>query len=309
MDHSIFLDYTNCLAESIGATHGLTDNEVETLVAKIPKHHENIVEQANAGESACFTLPEQDTKPLHDLIKAHTNKWDNVVILGSGGAVIAVDSICNCRLSSRWILDDKTRKKHPRVLTLHNADPVAVQELVAAVDIKKTLFVVISRSGLTSDSNALAAWIVAYLKRKLENQPKQTINIRNREDHSPLADLARSLKATILPQPANLTDRFSVLGPGPLFIAGLCGINIDDVLAGAKAMKDRCWQGDAWTNPAYMHALLHYLLTRKRRKTMHTTMAFDYRLRGITAWYDHLLSVSLGKCLTRKAKLYTLALP
>ena len=48
---SLTLDYTNCLAEAIGATHGLTKSEVDTLVAKFPKHHENVEELRTTGES------------------------------------------------------------------------------------------------------------------------------------------------------------------------------------------------------------------------------------------------------------------
>ena len=46
---SLSLDFTNCLSESIGATHGLTKSEVDTLVAKFPKHHENIDEMRANG--------------------------------------------------------------------------------------------------------------------------------------------------------------------------------------------------------------------------------------------------------------------
>jgi glucose-6-phosphate isomerase len=55
-------------------------------------------------------------------------------------------------------------------------------------------------------------------------------------------------------------------------------------------------------NPAYMHSLIHYLLTRKRRKTIHAMMAFSKRLYHVVDWYSHLLSVSLGKMLNRKGK-------
>ena len=48
---SLILDYTHSLAGSIGATHGLTDAEVDTLVAKFPKYHESVEElRANGAE-------------------------------------------------------------------------------------------------------------------------------------------------------------------------------------------------------------------------------------------------------------------
>jgi glucose-6-phosphate isomerase len=51
-----------------------------------------------------------------------------------------------------------------------------------------------------------------------------------------------------------------------------------------------------------MHSLVHYLLTRKRRKTIHVMFSFSNRLYGVAEWYSHLCSVSLGKMLNRKGK-------
>lgn len=51
-----------------------------------------------------------------------------------------------------------------------------------------------------------------------------------------------------------------------------------------------------------MHSLVHYLLTRKRRKTIHVMFSFSNRLHAIGQWYSHLCGVSLGKMLNRKGK-------
>ena len=67
-------------------------------------------------------------------------------------------------------------------------------------------------------------------------------------------------------------------------------------------MDERTRHDRATENPAYMHSLIHYLLTRKRRKTIHATMAFSNRLLGLVDWYSHLLAVSLGKMLNKKGK-------
>jgi glucose-6-phosphate isomerase len=102
--------------------------------------------------------------------------------------------------------------------------------------------------------------------------------------------------------PANLAGRYAVLGSATLFVAGMCGIDIAALIKGGADMDRRCRNGDAANNPAYMHSLVHYLLTRKRRKTIHQTVAYGDRLSAVAQWYDHLLAVSLGKMLNRKGK-------
>ena len=107
------LDFTNCLAESIGATHGLTDQEIDTLVAKFPKHHETIEELRASGESAFFDLPYQDL--------VTSTSWSS-----PQGQVAEYGHCRHCRrchrpqtllrvlLPEQWnLLDDKARKGCP----------------------------------------------------------------------------------------------------------------------------------------------------------------------------------------------------
>jgi glucose-6-phosphate isomerase len=298
------LDFTNCLASSIGATHGLTNAEMDTLIAKIPKHHENVAELRSTGESSWFDLPNQDTTALKKQIKEHLGKWENLVIVGIGGACISARSLLDTLAPLHLnLLPPAQRKKAPRIFYIDNADPATVNQTLAVIDPKKTLFQFISRSGTTAETNALLLWLLPWLRKKAgKNAPDKQVVILTDPDRSPAAEVAAKEGVTVLPIAENIGTRFGVFSNSALFPAALCGLDIDALLAGAQEMERRCWHGDAWANPAYMHSLIHYLLTRKRRKTIHATVAFDGRMKGIIEWYDHLLAVSLGKMLNRKGK-------
>src|SRR4051812_47910319 len=113
---SLILDFTNCLAEAIGATHGLTKSEVDTLVAKFPKHHENIEELRSTGESSFFDLPYQNSGELKALIKKHHGAWENIVLIGTGGSLISPKSLFITLGHGEYNqLDPKERKGAPRV--------------------------------------------------------------------------------------------------------------------------------------------------------------------------------------------------
>lgn len=301
---SLSLDYTNCLAEAIGATHGLTKSEVDTLVAKFPKHHENIEEMRSNGESGFFELPYQNTGELKAVLKKHQGKWDDLVVLGMGGSVIAPKSLFTALAHHHYNhLEPKGRKGSPRVFFCSNPDPKAIGDLFDSIDWKRTLFQISSKSGSTVETLAMFMWLLEQLKKKggkaaVSNQ----VVITTDREKSPLAEIARQEKIDLLNVPANLTGRFGVLGNAGLFVAGMCGIDIDALLAGAAAMDKRCRHGDPYNNPAYMHSLVHYLLTRKRRKTIHVMFSFANSLFGVADWYSHLCSVSLGKMLNRKGK-------
>jgi glucose-6-phosphate isomerase len=300
----VTLDFTNCLAEAIGATHGLTKSEVDTLIAKFPKHHENVDELRTNGESGFFDLPYQDLSELNNLLKKHAGKWDNLVVVGIGGSSLAAEcllsSLGHCAYNE---LEAKDRKGAPRVYFANNPDPQYLTELLDVLDFKKTLFQVVSKNGTSVETLCIWLWLSELIKKKagkgaLTSQVVMTTDI----EKSPLAEIARQEKIDLLPIPSNVTSRYGVLGNAGLFAAGLCGIDIPALLAGAADMDKRCRHGDAMRNPAYMHALIHYLLTRKRRKTMHVTFSFSSRIHAIGQWYSHLCSVSLGKMLNRKGK-------
>ncbi len=304
------LDYTNCLAGAIGATHGLTDSEMDTLIAKIPKHHENIAELRETKESSWFDSPHQDLTDLHELIAKHTGKWEYIVVIGSGGASLMakslIESLCPHHRNLATAAKGKAKTKEvkpPKILFLENTDPVAIEDVISVIDPKKTLFQVICRTGTTVESVGIFLWLIDWLKKNAtKTAVTKQILLCTDVERSPLIEITNEEKIPVLPWPEYLGDRYGVFGNYSLFTAALAGVDIEAVLAGARAMEERCWHGDAWSNPAYMHSLIHYLLTRKRRKTIHATMGFSSRLAGAIDWYNHLLGVSLGKMLNRKGK-------
>jgi len=301
---SLTLDFTNCLAEAIGATHGLTKSEVDTLVAKFPKHHENIDEVRANGESGFFDLPYQDQSELKALVKKHAGAWENILLVGIGGSILAPKSLFRAVAHSQYnLLDPKARNKGPRVFFLENPDPKAVTELFDVIDPKKTLVQIICRSGTSVDTLAAFMWLADLFKKKVgKTALTAQFVITTEREKSPLAEIAKQEKIDLLPLAANLTGRFGILGNQSLLMASLIGLKVDELLKGGADMDKRCRHGDPHKNPAYMHSLVHYLLTRKRRKTMHVMFSYSNRVHAIGEWYNHLASVSLGKMLNRKSK-------
>ena len=135
---SLILDYTHSLAGSIGATHGLTDAEVDTLVAKFPKYHESVEELRANGESAFFEMPYQDLKPVKELIKKHKGKWESVVVVGMGGAAVTPLTLVRSIIHERWNeLPVKGRKNAPRLYEIDNLDPKSITDLVDVLTSRK----------------------------------------------------------------------------------------------------------------------------------------------------------------------------
>src|SRR5205814_9501134 len=94
--------------------------------------------------------------------------------------------------------------------------------------------------------------------------------------------------------PQGVGGRFSVLSAVGLFSAGMCGIDIDALLAGAAAMDKRLKDGDVLANPAALIAAIHYALDRKG-KHIAVMMPYSTSLYYLGDWFRQLWAESLGK--------------
>ena len=70
----------------------------------------------------------------------------------------------------------------------------------------------------------------------------------------------------------------------------IVGVNINELFSGVKEMFNRCSQTDILKNPAYMYALLHTILYRKKSKSLAILMPFSGTLKSTADWYVQLLA-------------------
>jgi glucose-6-phosphate isomerase len=77
--------------------------------------------------------------------------------------------------------------------------------------------------------------------------------------------------------------------------AALIGINVRQVLAGARDMVHLCKRADPAINPALAYAGLQWLADTQLGKRIHVFMPYCDQLRDFAAWFVQLWAESLGK--------------
>jgi glucose-6-phosphate isomerase len=105
-----------------------------------------------------------------------------------------------------------------------------------------------------------------------------------------------------LPVPPDVGGRFSVQTAVGLLPAAFLGIDVDALLDGAEAMRERVRDPDAARNPAFSFASLHDAFWGHANVTV--WMAYCDALRGIGEWFQQLWAESLGKHLPQGAGHY-----
>lgn len=155
---------------------------------------------------------------------------------------------------------------------------------------------VISKSGTTLETQAL----FALLRGALGGVASSHIVVTS-DEGSAFERQATRAGWSVLPLPKMVGGRYSVFSPAGLFPVLLMGIDAQELLAGAFAMRQRCLAADAPENPAMqMAAGLHY--HRGKGRTIHDHFLFSNSLGGLGQWYRQLMAESLGKQSGRRGK-------
>lgn len=84
------------------------------------------------------------------------------------------------------------------------------------------------------------------------------------------------------------------MSPVGLLAAAVCGIDIEELLAGASYADEVCSVDNVYKNPAYMAATLQYL-AMQTGKNISVMMPYADSLKYIADWYAQLWAESLGK--------------
>jgi glucose-6-phosphate isomerase len=101
--------------------------------------------------------------------------------------------------------------------------------------------------------------------------------------------------------PEKVGGRYSVLSPVGLFPLGLLGINIEELLTGAKSARDMYIHDDVEKNPAAESASIQFQHF-KRGVNIFDLFLFSNDLESVGKWNRQLVAESLGKEYNRKGE-------
>ncbi|MFW6007008.1 MAG: glucose-6-phosphate isomerase [Bacillota bacterium] len=294
----IKLDVNNMFSDKIGEKHGIKRAIVDEHQEKIHELHQAIKEQEKEGKMGFMELPFQDRKiieKIKEVAKKLEGNIENFVVLGIGGS--ALGSIALKTALKDPYLDLKSEV--PKLFIPDNVDPVRFKKLLERLNLEKTVFNIISKSGGTAETMSLFLIARKAVKKEVADANLADHFIATTSEKTGyLIKIAEREGLTTFNIPDNVGGRFSVLSPVGLLFAATAGIDIEELLAGARYMYHKCDNGNLWKNPAYLMGLLQYLAYQDGKK-MSVMMPYSHQLKDIADWYRQLWAESLGKELDR----------
>lgn len=297
----IKLDVTNMFAEKVGKKHGIKRDDVDSLQKKAEEIHRSLNEQKDKGKMGFMELPYQEEELIAKIEKeaGRAEEFENFVVIGIGGSALGNIALQTALNPPYYNLNSNARKGKPRLFVPDNSDPDRLQALLETLDLQKTLFNVITKSGTTAET--MSQFLIAreaVAEKVGEDKLADHFIATTSKDSGFLKEIAarEGLKTFYIPE--NVGGRFSVLSPVGLVSSAFCGINIGKLLEGARRMAERCKTADIWQNPAYLNGALHYLAYHQG-KNIAVMMPYAHQLKDMADWFRQLWAESLGKAINR----------
>ncbi len=220
--------------------------------------------------------------------------FDTLVVLGIGGSALGNIALHMGLRPLNWnSMNREEREGYLRVFVVDNVDPDFVASILDMVDLRTTLFNVISKSGSTAEAMA-NYMVVRTLLESSGLNPRDHLLFTTDPERGTLRKIAKSEGIRTLSIPPDVGGRFSVLSPVGMLSAMAEGLDIDEIHEGAEDAIRDCFKDDVWKNPAALIALTHYLFMKNGRNIA-VMMPYSNRLYYLADWFRQLWAESLGK--------------
>jgi glucose-6-phosphate isomerase len=292
------LDYNNMFSSRLGSGRGLDPAALSAMADRFRSLHADVEGRRRSGELGFYELPYEG--PVVDGIERFAEgagqAFSNLVVLGIGGSALGTIAMRSALLDPFWNeLSSEGRDHFPRIYVVDNPDPATFSALLNHIDVRQTLFNVVSKSGGTAETMSQLLIVRERLEALIGDRYRSHILFTTDPEKGVLRRLARDEGIAALEVPQNVGGRFSVLSAVGLLPAAMGGIDIRALLEGAREMDERCRTDDLARNPAGIFAALQYMADREARAPIHVMMPYSDRLRDVADWFRQLWAESLGK--------------
>jgi transaldolase/glucose-6-phosphate isomerase len=210
--------------------------------------------------------------------------YGHVVLNGMGGSSLAPEVLR--RTFGR-------QEGFPELLVLDSTDPDKVAEVRSKVDPARTLFVVSSKSGTTTEPLMFYRYWYDQVARVKENPGENFVAVTDPGTKME-ADATRDKFGRVFLNPADIGGRYSALSFFGMVPAALMGVDVRKLLDRAERVMHACSQVvPAGENPgARLGAIIGECAKAGRDKL---TIVADPRVASFGLWVEQLIAESTGK--------------
>ena len=212
--------------------------------------------------------------------------YRHVVLLGMGGSSLGPEVLRQTFGSAPG---------YPELIVLDSTVPAWVRSVAGSIDPARTLFLVSSKSGSTTEPNMFYAYFRSLVEEALGEEQAGGNFIAITDPGSSLETLARQKGfRRVFSNPADIGGRYSVLSYFGMVPAALTGVDIVTLLDRADCMREGTASCvPAHENPgAWLGSVMGALARRGRDKL---TLVTSPAISSFGLWVEQLIAESTGK--------------
>ena len=284
------------------AKNFFNENELKQIKPYVELANEVLTSKSGAGNDflGWVDLPENYDKDEFARIKKAAEKIKNdsevLVVIGIGGSYLGAKAAIEFLSHSFYNNLPKDKRKTPEIYFAGtNMSGVYLQHLIEVVGDRDFSVNVISKSGTTTEPAIAFRVFKKMLEEKYgKEEAAKRIYATTDKAKGALKTLATAEGYETFVVPDNVGGRFSVLTAVGLLPIAAAGINIDELMAGAKDAMNDFANKNMDENQALQYAAVRNILHRKG-KDLELMVNYEPRVHYLAEWWKQLFGESEGK--------------
>ena len=288
------LKFNSKYSESI-----VTKADIEAIAPKAVAAMDTLMSKTGEGNDflGWVDLPTNYDKEEFDRIKKSAEyikkNSDVLIVIGIGGSYLGARAVIEAVKSYNYNL---LAKDTPQIYFIGNSiSPSSLNEIVALCEGKDICVNVISKSGTTTEP-AIAFRVFRDLvnSRYSKEEAAKRIFCTTDASKGTLKALADKEGYETFVVPDDVGGRFSVLTAVGLLPIAVAGIDIDDLMLGARNAQNELCSTDIEQNPCLKYAAVRNCFYNKGKK-MECFVSYEPNMTMFNEWLKQLFGESEGK--------------
>ncbi|MHA1164637.1 MAG: glucose-6-phosphate isomerase, partial [Alphaproteobacteria bacterium] len=291
-----------CMEAAIG-TAGLPVSALESRLGELNKALAGLKDQYERETLPLLRVPGQtaDIDAAAEALERLSEGAKTLIFFGTGGSSLGGQMIAQL---GGWFIPGEQRPgqaRRPRTRFYDNLDPRTLEASFSILDLERTRFIVISKSGNTAETlvqffSALQAVKAAGLEGRI---PELFLGLSEPAVdgvHNGLRDVCEAHAIPLLDHDPGIGGRYAGLTNVGLLPALARGLDARGIRQGAAAVVSALLDcGDASAFAPALSAAVSIGLAEERGANVQVMMPYSDRLGRFADWYVQLAGESLGK--------------
>ena len=288
---SVTFDYTNTLSF-------MKNSEVENLSEFVKQAHNQIHQQQGPGSDFLGWVDWPETYDKEEFARVKTaaerirQQSDALVVIGIGGSYLGSKAAIEA-LSHTF--HNQMKDNTEVYFAGQNISSTYIEHLLQVLEGKDVSINVISKSGTTTEPALAFRILREYMENKYgKEEAKNRIYVTTDQSQGTLRKLADEEGYETFVIPDDVGGRYSVLTPVGLLPIAVAGLDIDQMMEGARNAYHKYNDPNLATNECYQYAAVRNVFYNKG-KSIELFVSYEPGLQYMAEWWKQLFGESEGK--------------